>query len=141
MRVVQVPANILTKKAEMVTQFDGKLKKLVKQMIDTLKSAKDPEGVGLAAPQVRVSKRLFVMVVNPENKVGLKYDVFINPEIVSSVKAKSDEILEGCLSINNVWGYPERVSSVELAFQNTRGIRSEERRVGKECRSRWSPYH
>ena len=23
----------------------------------------------------------------------------------------------------------------------TVGIRSEERRVGKECRSRWSPYH
>src|SRR2546429_6706282 len=27
------------------------------------------------------------------------------------------------------------------AFDGTRGERSEERRVGKECRSRWSPYH
>ena len=27
----------------------------------------------------------------------------------------------------------------ELTFKD--GIRSEERRVGKECRSRWSPYH
>ena len=25
--------------------------------------------------------------------------------------------------------------------REARGIRSEERRVGKECRSRWSPYH
>ena len=28
-----------------------------------------------------------------------------------------------------------------LAFQNPEFNRSEERRVGKECRSRWSPYH
>src|SRR3984893_19572460 len=29
----------------------------------------------------------------------------------------------------------------EMVVQSTRGNRSEERRVGKECRSRWSPYH
>ena len=29
----------------------------------------------------------------------------------------------------------------ELALEAIRDIRSEERRVGKECRSRWSPYH
>src|SRR3712207_8628411 len=34
----------------------------------------------------------------------------------------------------HVWGYP-----VGIVANN--GIRSEERRVGKECRSRWSPYH
>ena len=28
-----------------------------------------------------------------------------------------------------------------LALDMSRGKRSEERRVGKECRSRWSPYH
>ena len=28
-----------------------------------------------------------------------------------------------------------------LGIANSRIIRSEERRVGKECRSRWSPYH
>ena len=27
------------------------------------------------------------------------------------------------------------------AIQNKKLCRSEERRVGKECRSRWSPYH
>ena len=29
----------------------------------------------------------------------------------------------------------------KLWFKELEGIRSEERRVGKECRSRWSPYH
>src|SRR2546426_9538277 len=32
------------------------------------------------------------------------------------------------------WGHAERIDRAA-------GIRSEERRVGKECRSRWSPYH
>src|SRR5256885_14906324 len=31
--------------------------------------------------------------------------------------------------------------SDELLGHGQRGVRSEERRVGKECRSRWSPYH
>ena len=29
----------------------------------------------------------------------------------------------------------------EVHYDRTNGLRSEERRVGKECRSRWSPYH
>ena len=29
----------------------------------------------------------------------------------------------------------------EITQQDVKNIRSEERRVGKECRSRWSPYH
>ena len=34
-------------------------------------------------------------------------------------------------------------AEVTLLERNPRlgGLRSEERRVGKECRSRWSPYH
>ena len=31
--------------------------------------------------------------------------------------------------------------SAGVLFAKMLGIRSEERRVGKECRSRWSPYH
>ena len=37
-----------------------------------------------------------------------------------------------------------RVGALDLGFYNSYfddGRRSEERRVGKECRSRWSPYH
>ena len=29
----------------------------------------------------------------------------------------------------------------QITFDGAMGVRSEERRVGKECRSRWSPYH
>src|SRR3712207_7632892 len=40
-----------------------------------------------------------------------------------------------------VFGDPEDDLPVERGFQRQRRSRSEERRVGKECRSRWSPYH
>ena len=36
----------------------------------------------------------------------------------------------------NVDGY-----HIHISKEKKNGIRSEERRVGKECRSRWSPYH
>jgi len=123
MRVVQVPADVLVTKAKTVTKFDNKLAKLVTEMIDTLKNARDPEGVGLAAVQVGVSKRLFVMTTNPENEAMPVYDAFINPEIVerSKTKKKSEKILEGCLSISNVWGYPERINKVKLNYQDIHG--------------------
>ena len=39
----------------------------------------------------------------------------------------------GAIRIGSVWGIPEDAEKP--------ADRSEERRVGKECRSRWSPYH
>src|SRR5256885_3478300 len=34
-----------------------------------------------------------------------------------------------------------KIKDSDISFSVTREFRSEERRVGKECRSRWSPYH
>ena len=37
--------------------------------------------------------------------------------------------------------HEKNVDRVNRSFKAAAGFRSEERRVGKECRSRWSPYH
>ena len=38
--------------------------------------------------------------------------------------------------------YPElKSANKKVTWLEKQGVRSEERRVGKECRSRWSPYH
>ena len=47
-----------------------------------------------------------------------------------------DDIQEGCW-INMVDPTNKEIEQIAKRFE----IRSEERRVGKECRSRWSPYH
>src|SRR5690348_14680861 len=43
--------------------------------------------------------------------------------------------------IENYLGFPTGLSGADLARRAVVQARSEERRVGKECRSRWSPYH
>lgn len=149
MQIVKAPASILTKKAEQVTKFDRKLKTLVSKMTDTLKVARNPEGVGLAAPQVGVSKKVFVMQLNPENPdANPRYLACVNPEIIKTLKHKNTKtnlpnlsntpnsatspmqptqptqptsLLEGCLSINNTWGYPERAQKIKLRYQDTTG--------------------
>ena len=47
---------------------------------------------------------------------------------------------EGIILESVLEGYAEYYSA-DLSEKVVRGMRSEERRVGKECRSRWSPYH
>lgn len=121
MRIVQAPANILIGKSEIVIQFDQKLKKLVKEMIETLKNAKDPEGVGLAAPQVGLAKRIFVMNTQSEKEKKPHFEAFINPTIIKKSSFKAKKILEGCLSIYNVWGYPKRSNIITLSYQDLAG--------------------
>ena len=48
----------------------------------------------------------------------------------------------GKITLNRPEQYNSFVREMALALQGTlKNCRSEERRVGKECRSRWSPYH
>ena len=74
---------------------------LVENMFETMYAA---EGIGLAAPQVGRSERVFVMDVD-ENPLAL-----INPEIVQ--KEGSERAEEGCLSIPEIFGDVERATRV-----------------------------
>ena len=62
------------------------------------------------------------------------------------LKAKEENIAVGAVNIFNYLTAEAAVKAAEeigvnLIIQTSAGTRSEERRVGKECRSRWSPYH
>ena len=46
-----------------------------------------------------------------------------------------------CVAENWGKGFIDHDESNRITFTGYPGNRSEERRVGKECRSRWSPYH
>ena len=47
----------------------------------------------------------------------------------------------GTAGLRGVIGAGTNRMNIYTVRQATQGLRSEERRVGKECRSRWSPYH
>src|SRR5437763_13735729 len=79
---------VLTRVAEPVTEFDADLRRLVESMFETMYAA---PGVGLAAPQVGIARRLFVMDCS-NGKDAKEKIVLINPEIVATEgKEKGDE--------------------------------------------------
>ena len=94
--IVKFPDPILQQPAEPVTVFDAELRQLVDDMFTSMY---DAQGIGLAAPQIGISKRLTVIDLSfqkkPEDKI-----VLINPEVVE-IKGKQVEE-EGCLSLPDI---------------------------------------
>lgn len=93
------PNPVLRAKTEEVTEFDEELKALVADMWETMYAS---DGVGLAAPQVGVSKKVIVIDYKDDK------NVLINPQILSAEGAVTDE--EGCLSFPGIY---ESVTSPE----------------------------
>lgn len=91
--ILVYPDPVLKQKAKPVAQVDDSVRELVRDMVETMYSA---DGVGLAAPQVGVLKRIIVIDPAPGTKESKLY-VFINPEIVSA--DGRTKYTEGCLSI------------------------------------------
>lgn len=118
MKILTTPNSFLRHKAKPVVSYDKKLEKQIADMIVTLKAATDPEGVGLAATQVGLDRRLFIVILSG------KPEVFINPEITEQSTAMLSEVhpkeksrwLEGCLSIPRIWGFVDRPYSVEVSY-------------------------
>ena len=126
MKIVQAPNTVLTTPAKKVEKFDSTLHKLLEEMKNALVNAKDPEGVGLAAPQV--GKNLQIFIVKPTEKA--KIEVFINPVLktIGSLPKKKDSDdesedvkLEGCLSLKDIWGIVTRYQKVHMDYQDEHG--------------------
>lgn len=119
-QIVHVPHKALTSPAKPITKFDKKLKTLIAEMTDTLLATTNPKGVGLAAPQVGVSVRLFI--TQPKESEPVR--AFINPEILSTSDETTDAEkerngkLEGCLSIPRIWGNVRRAKKLTLRYQD-----------------------
>jgi len=112
--IYTIGADVLRNQAAAIDRFDDELAAFVEKMFVTMKQGK---GVGLAAPQVGVSQRLFVIQID-----GDKPRVFINPEIVeTSVDLAGFE--EGCLSIPGVYADLDRPAEVRVQAWNERGRR------------------
>lgn len=127
-KIVTTKDNVLRKKAKSVKKIDKKILALIADMVDTLKSQKDPEGVGLAAPQVGKSLAIFVMKTRHTNKV------IINPKVLEVSKEKQkkgkNKILEGCLSLPNFYGPIKRARKIKISYLNPEGKKIEEEFTG-----------
>ena len=115
LKILKYPDPVLSQPGEPVTEFNAELRKLVADMFETTYAS---QGIGLAAPQVGVSKRLTVidlsMGKNPADKI-----VLINPEIISSEGKLYEE--EGCLSFPDIREKVVRAAKVRIRAQDERG--------------------
>jgi peptide deformylase len=116
--IVCVPHPVLRQIAKPVDRVDQKLLDIITTMTQALLAAKDPEGVGLAAPQIGIPLRIFLARPDPTQPPLL----FINPEITrySQRQQKPDTkngVYEGCLSIPHHYSPIKRSMSVTVKYQ------------------------
>jgi peptide deformylase len=111
--ILRFPDPRLKKLAAPVTKIDNSIRRLAADMAETMYEA---PGIGLAATQVDVHKRVVVVDIS-EEKNDLR--VFINPELTSSVGCSFGE--EGCLSVPGVYDKVERAERVVVRYLDLDG--------------------
>lgn len=116
--ILYIPDPILKQTANPIENINQDIKKLSADMIETMYEA---PGIGLAANQVGVLQRIFVMDVDyRKNENSRNAITMINPEIVW----KSEEMSvmeEGCLSIPQQYAEVERPKSVRIKYIDLQG--------------------
>lgn len=108
----------LRQKSKTVQKIDKKVIELIRDLKDTLAIQTDPEGVGLAAPQIGKNLRVFLIKHKDVERV------IINPEILEvkkghrprGPKVRRGQIMEGCLSLPHYYGPIKRANYVKLKY-------------------------
>jgi peptide deformylase len=127
LKVARMGHPVLRQRGRLLDSNDLKnplIQKLIDDMIETMH---EYNGVGLAAPQVHASLRLFVALLVDEPDGKSAATVVINPEIVPNTQGR-EEGWEGCLSIPDIRGMVPRYIDITVRALDRDG-RSVERRL------------
>jgi peptide deformylase len=121
-KIITVPNPLLRQKSKEVAKADKKIQKVIADLLETVKSASEPEGLGLSAIQIGQPVRIFVA------KTKKNFEVFINPKIIEASKENLSEVLkkeklffEGCLSIPQIYGFVDRPYEIKLEWLDEKG--------------------
>jgi peptide deformylase len=119
--IITIPDPLLRKKAAPIERVDAALLKLAENMLATMY---DAPGIGLAAPQVGILRRLIVM--DPSRDEEAKQPlIMVNPVILErGSEMRTHE--EGCLSIPDVTAEIERPAMTRVGFIDTEGKSQEQ---------------
>ncbi len=151
MKILTLPHTILNQKARVVNAIDKKIIQIIADMKETLLAQTNPPGVGLAAPQVGIPLRIFIIKPTKKSRIS----VFINPvtttpDILSdqknenqepgihevltktTVKKSNTNKLEGCLSLPRIWGLVTRPDKICITYLSLEGEKKQECFTGFE---------
>ena len=115
LKIVKYPEPVLSQPGEPVTEFDAELKRLVDDMFETMYAS---QGIGLAAPQVAVAKRVTVIDLSQGKDPAQKL-VLVNPEVTFREGKQYEE--EGCLSFPEIREKVQRAAKVRIRAQDLKG--------------------
>ena len=118
-KILKFPDQDLRTKAEVVETFDAALKTLTDDMFETMHSV---NGIGLAATQIGISKRVAVIDISQDKNEPF---VIINPEIEILNTSKNEDYDEGCLSVPGFFETVSRPSDIKLTYQDLKGEKKE----------------
>lgn len=133
--VTGADSKILRTVCEPVKNFDSPLEEIVANMIDTMLGDQEGgvTGIGIAANQVGLDKRIMIVTFNMESRKNQKVVAMINPEILEQ---SDKEVLmeEGCLSLPETFGKVKRPQKIKARWQNTKGNWCEKKLDGWDAR-------
>ncbi len=115
-KIIIEPDNILREKSEPIEKVDDELKILMDDMLETMYAA---PGIGLAAVQVGILKRLIVIDIS-KNDEGKDPLFLVNPEIIFRSKQTST-YEEGCLSLPGHYAEIERPAECHINYIDYNG--------------------
>lgn len=105
LEILQFPDPRLKTIAKPVTNVDSHFRRTIKDMFETMYAA---HGVGLAATQVNIHQRFFIMDITEDKSAPL---VVLNPEIIYKEGIQLD--LHGCLSVAQGSGIADKIKRAE----------------------------
>lgn len=113
LEILTFPDPRLRRTAEPVEQVDDNTRQLVDDMLETMYAA---PGIGLAAIQVNVPKRVVVIDVSDEKNAPL---CLINPEILE--RDGEEQMDEGCLSVPGFYETVKRAERIRMRALDRNG--------------------
>lgn len=121
-KIVNIHNKSLREHSRKVGKLDKKILALIEDMKTTLKAQNDPEGVGLAAPQIGENLKIFVANYRGRELVVVNPTILSKEGIVKPKTKKGKQILEGCLSLPHYYGPIERAEKVKVRYQTPKAV-------------------
>ena len=119
-KIIIEPDPILRKTSQLVENVDSDLRSLMDEMLKIMYQA---PGIGLAAVQIGILKRLIVIDISKEDQKK-KPLFFVNPKITFQSK-KTSVYEEGCLSLPGHFAEIERPAECHISYLDYNGKNQE----------------